>query len=164
VGADRVEVVQYPSIRSQQAALGVGDAAPGAELVHECLGATQVECGEDGMCLAAEEGGPDLVVTARRRVAVVGLEDLPDGGGSDLDREGGEFAMDAAITPVRVSRASRGTRGFGCCGWWVVYRVASVGKLEGGVTAEKVAVPAQDDVEGDDQVERAQCGSGDAVE
>jgi hypothetical protein len=38
----------------------------------------------------------------RRRFDAVGSEDFPDGGGGDLDGQGGEFAVDAVVAPVRV--------------------------------------------------------------
>jgi hypothetical protein len=58
--------------------------------------------GKDGVCLAAQERGPGLLVATRCWVDAVGSEDFPDGGGSDLDGEAGEFAVDAAVAPAWV--------------------------------------------------------------
>jgi hypothetical protein len=40
--------------------------------------------GEDGVCLAAEEGGPGVAVTFGGGLDAVALEDLPHGGGATL--------------------------------------------------------------------------------
>jgi hypothetical protein len=42
------------------------------------------------------------VVAVGRGLDVVGFEDLPDGGGHGLDSQGGEFAVDSAVTPAGV--------------------------------------------------------------
>jgi hypothetical protein len=54
------------------------------------------------VCLAAEEGGPGLAVALGRGLDPVALEDFPDRGGGELDAEGGQFAVDASVAPVRV--------------------------------------------------------------
>jgi hypothetical protein len=53
--------------------------------------------GEDRVCLAAQEAGPGLVVALGCGFDAVGLEDFPDGGGGDLDFQGGELAVDAPV-------------------------------------------------------------------
>jgi hypothetical protein len=58
--------------------------------------------GEQGVRLAAQEGGPGEVVAVGRGRDVVGFEDLPDGGGRDLDSQGGEFAVDSSVAPTGV--------------------------------------------------------------
>jgi hypothetical protein len=95
------------------------------------------------------------VAAMRRRFDAVGSEDFPDGGGSVLDGQGGGFAVDAAVAPVRVlSGEPEDERSDAADGRW------STGALgtgcSGVVSAEEVAVPAQDGVGGDDQVELAQ--------
>ena len=57
---------------------------------------------EEGMCLATQEGGPGQLITVRRRRDAVDLEDLPDGGGRDLESQDGEFAVDSAVSPAGV--------------------------------------------------------------
>jgi len=127
-------------------------------------GADFTEVGsEEGVCLAAQEGGPGQVIAVRRRLDAVDLEDLPDGGGGDLESQDGEFAVDSAVSPAGVvvrqaqdensdavdGGASAGSFGARCAG------VAA---------AQQVTVPAQDGVGGDDQMELSQGGSGDLVE
>ena len=58
--------------------------------------------GEEGVRLAAQEGGPGEVVAVGRGRDAVGCEDFPDGGGGDLDDEGGEFAVDSSVAPAGV--------------------------------------------------------------
>jgi hypothetical protein len=58
--------------------------------------------GEQGVGLAAQEGGPAEVVAVGRGRDVVGCEDLPDGAGRDRDSQGGEFAVDSSVAPTGV--------------------------------------------------------------
>lgn len=58
--------------------------------------------GDDRVCLAAQEGGPGLVVALGCGLDPVALEDFPNRGGGDLDAEGGQFAVDASVAPARV--------------------------------------------------------------
>jgi hypothetical protein len=66
--------------------------------------------GQQRLGLAAQKVGPRNGRSLRRGVDAGGLEDFPDGRGSSLDPEGGEFAVDASVSPSRVSRARRRTR------------------------------------------------------
>src|SRR4051812_45358221 len=47
--------------------------------------------------LAAEEGGPGLVIALRGGFDPLLFEDFPHGGGRDRDAEHGEFAVDAPV-------------------------------------------------------------------
>jgi hypothetical protein len=58
--------------------------------------------GEQGVGLAAQEVGPGCVLALGCGWDAVLAQDLPDGGGGDLDAEGGEFAVDAAVAPRGV--------------------------------------------------------------
>src|SRR3954463_14803458 len=53
-------------------------------------GAREEVAGQDRVGLAAEEGGPGLAVALGCGVDAVLFEDLPHGGGGDLDAEHGE--------------------------------------------------------------------------
>jgi hypothetical protein len=55
--------------------------------------------GEQCVGLAAEEVGPGRVLSFGCGRDAVRAEDLPDGGGGDLDAESREFAVDPAISP-----------------------------------------------------------------
>jgi hypothetical protein len=65
---------------------------------------------EKGVCLAAQEGGPGQVIAVRSRLDAVDLEDLPDGGGRDLESQDGEFAVDSAVSQLGFSCARRRMR------------------------------------------------------
>ena len=65
--------------------------------------------GKQGAGLGAEEAGPGGGGTLGRRVDPRLLQDLPDGGGSDLDAEDEQLAVDAAVTQRGFSRARRST-------------------------------------------------------
>ena len=67
----------------------------------QCPGLEEVG-GEDGLRLAAQEGAPGLAVALGCGLDSVAVEDLPYGGGGDLDRQHGQFAMDASVAPARV--------------------------------------------------------------
>jgi hypothetical protein len=58
--------------------------------------------GEEGVCLAAQEGRPGQVIAVGRGRDAVGLEDLPDGGGRDLDSQDGELAVDSSVAPTGI--------------------------------------------------------------
>jgi hypothetical protein len=58
--------------------------------------------GRDRLCLGVQEGGPGGVVAVRGWVDAVFVEDVPHGGGGDLDAEGGQFAVDAPVSPPRI--------------------------------------------------------------
>ncbi|MFC5109169.1 hypothetical protein [Kibdelosporangium philippinense] len=70
--------------------------------------------------------------------------------------------MDAAVTPARILAGEPENEGLDAADGG-----PSAGSFRprgsGVVTAEEVTVPAQDSLGGDDQVELAQCGSGDVV-
>src|SRR5258708_28307202 len=53
-------------------------------------------------CLGAQEARPGGVVALGCGVDAVFLEDVPHGGGGDLDAAGREFAVDAPVAPVGV--------------------------------------------------------------
>ena len=57
----------------------------------------------------------------------VGLEDLPDRGGGDLDPEGGQLAVDSPVAPARVLPGQAQDEGLGCCERWAVGRAVSGG-------------------------------------
>ena len=117
--------------------------------------------GEDGVRLTAQEVGPAEVVAVGRGLDAVGLEDFPDGGGRDLDCGAGEPAVDALVPPVRVLAGEPQDESSGAAvGRWSAAAFRSGGS---GVVAAEVAVPAQDGVRGDDQVELSQLGSENAV-
>ena len=81
----------------------------------------------------------------------------------DLDGQGGEFAVDASVTPARVLAGEPKDEKLNPAnGGWSArsFRAGCLGVV---AAAEEVAVPAQDSVGGDDEVELAQLGSGDAV-
>jgi hypothetical protein len=84
--------------------------APGGVLDHregvqgrpgQCLGLEEVG-GEDGVGLGAQERGSGGAVPLRCGVDAVLLEDIPQGGGGDLDAEGGELAVDTPVPPTGV--------------------------------------------------------------
>ena len=58
--------------------------------------------GEQGIGLGAEEAGPGGGGALGCRVDPGVVEDLPHGGGGDLDAEDEEFAVDAPVAPARV--------------------------------------------------------------
>jgi hypothetical protein len=58
--------------------------------------------GEEGVGLGSEEVGPGTGRALRRWVNPGLFEDLPDGGGGDLDPEDEEFAVEAAVAPARI--------------------------------------------------------------
>ena len=62
------------------------------------------------MCLAAQKDGPGLAVALGCGLDAVGFEDLPHGGGRDLDPQGGQFAVDSPVVPAGIFLARRGTR------------------------------------------------------
>jgi hypothetical protein len=65
----------------------------------QCLGLEEVG-GDDGLRLGAQEARPGSVAPVGRGVDAVFVEDVPHGGGGDLDAESGEFAVDAPATLV----------------------------------------------------------------
>ena len=93
----------------------------------------------------------------------VGLEDLPDGGGCDLDGEGGEFAVDSPVAPAGVFSREAQDEGADAAGGGRSAGLFGARRL-GVAAAQQVAVPAQDGVGGDDQMELSQRWSGDGVE
>ena len=58
--------------------------------------------GEQRFGLGTQKVGPGRDAALRRGVNALGLEDLPDGGGSHLDTEGGELAVHPPVAPARV--------------------------------------------------------------
>jgi hypothetical protein len=96
-------------------------------------------------------------------VDAVLLEDVPYGGGGDLDAEGREFAVDAPLAPGAVlvgepehqdadgAHGARATWALGAGG-------------SGVASAQQVAVPAQQRVGGDDELESTKLHSGEVVQ
>ena len=97
--------------------------------------------GEDGVGLRAEELGPGRSGSPRRGVDPGAVEDRPDGGGSDLVAESGEFAVYASIPPGGILRGQAHDQGAdtGRNG-----RAASADRLGGPATADELPMPAQD--------------------
>ena len=115
------------------------------------------------MRLAAQEGGPGEAVAVGCRRDAVGLEDLPDSGGRDLDSQDGELAVDSAVAPTSVFAREAQDEGSNAPGGGA--SAGSFGTRDPGVAAaQQVAVPPQDGVGRDDQVEPSQRGSGEDVE
>ena len=115
--------------------------------------------GEDGVCLAVQESGPGEVVALGCGLDAVGFEDLPRGGGGDLDSQSGEFAVDSPVAPAWVFPDKAEDEGLDTAdGGWAAWPFRA--GCSGVVSAEKVAVPAQDGVGGDDQVELPRRWSG----
>src|SRR5437764_3425695 len=54
---------------------------------------------QDRLGLGSEEVSPPDRRPLRGRIDTTGLEDLPHSGGSNLDTEQGEFAVDAPVAP-----------------------------------------------------------------
>ena len=118
---------------------------------------------EEGVCLATQEGGPGQAIAVRRRLDAVDLEDLPDGGGRDLESQDGEFAVASAVSPAGVVVRQAQDEGSNAADGGA--SAGSLGARCAGVTAaQQVAVPAQDGVGGDDQMELSQGWSGKLVE
>jgi hypothetical protein len=74
---------------------------------HEQAGAGQGDgleevAGDQGISLRAEKTGPGGAGALGCGVDAGLAEDLPDGGGSDLDAQDEEFAVDAPVAPGRV--------------------------------------------------------------
>jgi hypothetical protein len=115
------------------------------------------------MRLAAQEGGPGEMVAVGRGLDAVGLEDLPDSGGRNLDSQGGEFTVDSPVAPAGVLARQAQNKGSDAADGGT--STGSLGVRDSGVAAaQQVAVPAQDGVGGDDQGEPSQRWSGDDVE
>src|SRR6185437_12052784 len=74
-------------------------------------GADFTEVGsEEGVCLAAQEGGPGQVIAVRRRLDAVDLEDLPDGGGATLSPKMASSPWILRYPQLGLSCARRRTR------------------------------------------------------
>lgn len=58
--------------------------------------------GQEGVCLAVQEGRPGQVIAVGRGRDAVGLEDLPDGGRCGLDSQDGEFTVDSSVAPPGI--------------------------------------------------------------
>src|ERR1019366_7827609 len=58
--------------------------------------------GQQGVGLTAQEAGPGQALPSGCGRDAVLVQDLPDGGGGDLDAEGREFAVDAPVSPGGV--------------------------------------------------------------
>jgi hypothetical protein len=86
------------------------------------------------------------------------LEDLPHGGGRDCDAERGEFTVDSTITSAGVLTGQAQDEGLDrAAGPWAAGALATG---DGGVAAaDEVAVPAQNGVRGDDQMQLPQPGA-----
>jgi hypothetical protein len=66
--------------------------------------------GQESLRLAAEEAGPGGGRSLRRGSMPASLRISPDRRGGDCDAEGGEFAVDAPVSPSGFSRTRRRTR------------------------------------------------------
>ncbi|UYB45105.1 hypothetical protein SLV14_001503 [Streptomyces sp. Je 1-4] len=69
------------------------------DISHEGLRSLLREEGVPGVVGLTAEEPAQIVLCRSGRVVAVLAEDLPDGGGSDLDPQGCEFAVDQAILP-----------------------------------------------------------------
>jgi hypothetical protein len=102
------------------------------------------------------------VIGVRRRLDAVDLEDLPDGGGRDLESQDGDFAVESPVSPAGVVVRQAQDEGSDAADG------ASAGpfgaRCAGVTAAQQVAVPAQDGVGGDDQMELSQGWSRELVE
>lgn len=74
----------------------------------QCRGFEEVG-GDDSLRLTAQERRPRTAGALGCRVNAGLLEDLPDGGGGDLDTQHEQFTVDAAVSQVGFSRARRRT-------------------------------------------------------
>lgn len=117
----------------------------------QCAGLEEVG-GEDRVRLAAQEAGPGLLVALGRGLDPVGFEDLPHRGGGDRDPQGGQLAVDAPVAPVEVLSGQAQDEGLDAADGGRPAWPFRTGRL-GMVAAEQVAVPTQDGVGGDDQVQ-----------
>lgn len=130
---------------------------PGQRLGLEEIG------GEDSLRLTAQERRPGGVVALGRGADAVLLEDVPHGGGGDRDATDDELAVDAPISLGGVftgepqHQSTDGTYGARSTGTF------GAGGL-GVAAAKQVAVPAQQCVGGDDQLESTKLSSGEAVQ
>jgi hypothetical protein len=112
--------------------------------------------------LAAQERGPGLTVTLGRRLDPVLLQDLPHGGGCDLDTEDREFAVDPSVAPPTVLAGQSQDESLdAAAGRWTAGPLSTGGV---GVAAHEVPVPPQNRVRGDDQVQLPELGPGEPVE
>jgi hypothetical protein len=111
--------------------------------------------GEDRVCLAAQEGGPGLMVALGYGLDSVALQDFPHGGGGDRDAESGQLAVDASVAPTGVLPRQAHDEGSDTAN-----RRRPAGPFRAGrvgvVTAEQVAVPTQNGIGRDDQVQLPQ--------
>jgi hypothetical protein len=90
-----------------------------------------------------------------RWVDAVGLEDLPDGGGGDLDTERGEFAVHPPVPPARVlSDQAQDEGAYGAGGGRAAGPLGPAGARV--TLIHQVAVPAQDGVRSHQQPQAAQ--------
>ncbi|GAB2879347.1 hypothetical protein GCM10027074_54510 [Streptomyces deserti] len=119
--------------------------------------------GEQCVGLAAQEVGPGVALSLGRGRDAVLLQDLPDGGGGDLEAQGRELAVDPAVPPGGIlageaqdQGADRADRG----------RAPAALRHAGGGMAplEQIAVPAQSRVRLYQQQELSQFVSREAVE
>lgn len=114
------------------------------------------------MGLAAQERGPGLVVPFERGLDPERPEDLPHGGGCDLDAEGGELAVDAPVAPPAVLAGQTQDEGRDLAAG----RRSAGPLVAGGVgvaAAPEVTVPPQGRVRGDDQVQSPKPDAGQPV-
>ena len=108
--------------------------------------------GDDRLCLGAEEGGTGGAVAVRCGVDAVFVEDVPHGGGGDLEAQGGQFAVHAAVPPPWILvDESKHQQADGADGARPA-RALGAGLL-GVVSAEQVAVPSEHGVGGDQEME-----------
>ncbi|SEG89486.1 hypothetical protein SAMN05444920_106457 [Nonomuraea solani] len=70
------------------------------------------------ICLAAQEGGPGGGGPFGSRVDAVCFEDLPHGGGGDLDTERGQLTANAPVAPRGVLPEPAATPASGWTGWY----------------------------------------------
>jgi len=116
------------------AAGGVLDDEDRVQPVHGDRVEVKQVAGQDRMCLRPQKRAPRRSGPSRRRVDAGGVQDSPDGGGSDLVAEPRELAVDASISPggvlggrrrIRVRRPAGMAGRPGRTGWVVQRRMIS---------------------------------------
>ena len=118
--------------------------------------------GEQRAGLATQEAGPGCARPLRRGRDAVLAQDLPGGGGGGLDAEGGELAVDPAVSPRAVlARQAQDQRTDGTGGGRASTPLRRASRRVAAL--EQVAMPAHDRVRAHQQHEPAQPASRQAV-
>jgi hypothetical protein len=111
--------------------------------------------GEQRFGLGAQEVGPRCAAALGRGVDARALEDLPDGGGGDLDTERGELAVHPPVPPARILPDQAQDEGpDGADGRRASGPLGSAGARV--PPTHQIAVPAQDGVRSHQQPQAAQ--------